>query len=107
MTVTNLENLINTAALLAVFFACALHLASNVTHRSTECERYGFTLTGAGAFGTVVTLWWPRFEYFPIGYDTCMHIGMALIAGWLVQGHIRAFVASVPGFGWTDRRRAR
>ena len=107
MSVANLENLINTAALLAVFFACALHLASNVTHRSTECERYGFTLTGAGAFGTVVTLWWPRFEYFPVGYDTCMHLGMALIAGWLVQGHVRAFVASVPGFGWADRRRAR
>lgn len=107
MTVANLENLINTATLLAVFCACAIHLASNVSHGSSECERYGFTLTAAGAFGQVVAIWWPRFEYFPIGYDTFMHIGMALIAGWIVQGHIRALVASVPGLGWTDRRKTR
>lgn len=107
MTVADFENIANTVTLVAVLIACGMHLASNVGPGSSECERYGFALTGGGAFGMAITIWWPRFEYFPIGYDTCMHFGMALIAGWIVQGHIRAFVASVPGFGWTDRRRAR
>lgn len=104
MSALILENLINTITLGLVMLACALHLASNVDHGSAECERWGFILTGAGAFGTVVTIWWPRFEQFAIGYDTFMHLGMAMIACWLMQGKIRAFLVA-SGFEWVERRR--
>ena len=107
MTALMFENIINTATLLVVFVACALHIAGNITHASAECERWGFILTGAGSFGTACAIWWPRMDVLFVGYDTIMHIGMALIAIWLVAGETRAWLASVPGMEWTERRQSR
>lgn len=101
-----LENLTNTITLAVVIAGCVFHLATKVDYRSPECERWGFTLTAAGAFGVTITLWWPRFEQFIIGYDTFMHVGMALIAAWLVQGEIRSLIGTWPLMRWCDRRRA-
>lgn len=102
-----LENWINTIALVLVFVSCFLHLNANVDRHSSEVEAWGFILTGAGAFGTACAIWSPRLDVLFVGYDTLMHIGMALIAIWLVAGKIRAWLASVPGMEWTERRRTR
>lgn len=104
MTALMFENILNTATLLVVFVACALHIAGNITHASAECERWGFILTGAGSFGTVITIWWPRWEWQQFSWETTMHLGMAMIACWLVSGKIRAFMVA-SGFHWAERRR--
>jgi hypothetical protein len=100
-----LVQILNTFFLLCVVLSCFLHLAGNVDKHSPHCERFGFIFTGAGAIGLAVYPWAPRIENFP--FDTLMHAGMALIAASLIQGKIRAFLASIPGLNWTDRRRSR
>lgn len=104
MSALLVENIVNTIALATVFIACALHAAGNITHASAECERWGFVLTGAGAFGTVATIWWPRWEWQQFGWDSVMHVGMALIALWLVSGKVRGWLVAC-GLVWVDRRR--
>ena len=93
----SIENWVNTFALAAVILGCVFHLNAHVDRSSTECEAWGFILTPAGAFGTLVTIWWPRFEIPYLGYDTIMHCGMALIAGWLINGKVRAWIGTFPG----------
>ena len=100
-----LEQLLNTVFLVVVMLSCFLHLAGNVDKHSSHCERFGFAFTSAGAFGLAIYPWWPRIENFP--FDTLMHFGMALIAASLIQGKVRAFLASIPGLHWTERRRSR
>lgn len=97
-------NVISTAALAIVVIACAVHLMANVDRHSTHCERWGFVLTGAGAFGEAVYTWTTKIE--PWNFGLTMHIGMALIALSLVRGHMRAWMARTPGLRWTERRRA-
>jgi hypothetical protein len=99
------EQVLNTLFLLVVMLSCFLHLAGNVDKHSSHCERFGFAFTSAGAFGLAIYPWVPWSENFP--FDTLMHSGMALIAASLVQGKARAFLASLPGLRWTDRRRHR
>lgn len=96
------EQIINTICLLIVALACIAHLAQNVNRHSPGCERWGFVLTGAGAFGQAVYVWWPRIESFP--FEPLMHIGMALIAASLLRGHLRGWIANAPGFHFIDRR---
>lgn len=103
MTWATLLPYLDTIMLLVVTVACVLHLATNVDARSAHCERFGFTFTGAGAFGTAVYIWWPKIEQFP--FEPMMHLGMALIAGWLVQGKLRHWLAAT-GFHWAERRRS-
>ncbi len=91
-------------ALAIVCIACVVHLASNVDHRSTHCERWGFVLCGAGAFGEAAYLWTSHIE--PWDFGLTMHVGMALIALNLISGRVRAIIASMPGMRWTDRRRS-
>lgn len=99
------EMVANTLCLAVVVVSCFLHLAGNVDKNSPHCERFGFIFTGAGAVGLAIYPWSPTIENFP--FDTLMHAGMALIAASLVQGKVRAFLASIPGLHWTDRRRSR
>jgi len=94
----------HTVSLAIVCAACVVHLAPNVDHRSTHCERWGFVLTGAGAFGEAAYLWTSHIE--PWDFGLTMHCGMAFIALNLISGRVRAVLARVPGLGWTDRRRA-
>lgn len=101
------ENWVNTIALACVVLSCFLHLNANVDRHSSEVEAWGFILTGAGAFGTACSIWWPRLEVLFVGYDTLMHAGMALIALWLVAGKLREWMATIPGLEFTDRRRSR
>ena len=93
----------HTVSLAIVCAACVVHLATNVDHRSTHCERWGFVLTGAGAFGEAAYLWTARIE--PWDFGLTMHVGMAFIALNLISGRVRAALARVPGLRWTDRRR--
>lgn len=95
-------NIASTACLLFVCVACVLHITANIDKHSGEFERWGFVLTGAGAFGQVVYIWWPKIESFP--FELVMHGGMALIAFSLVQGRLRALMMRMPGMHWTDRR---
>lgn len=92
----------HTASLAIVCAACVVHLATNVDHRSTHCERWGFVLTGAGAFGEAAYLWTSHVE--PWDFGLTMHVGMAFIALNLISGRVRAVLARVPGLRWTDRR---
>lgn len=93
----------HTVSLSIVWIACVVHLTTNVDHRSTHCERWGFVLTGAGAFGDAAYLWTSHIE--PWDFGLTMHIGMAFIALNLISGRVRAVLARVPGLRWTDRRR--
>ena len=101
------ENIVNTLALALVCLSCFMHLNANVDRHSSEVEAWGFILTGAGAFGMACAIWWTRMDVLFVGYDTIMHVGMALIAIWLVAGKIRAWLAHIPGLEWTERRQSR
>lgn len=96
-------DILSSVALLLVCIACALHLNANVGPESAHCERLGFVLTMAGAFGQAVYPWWPKIEAFH--FDAVLHIGMSLIALSLMRGHLRAFLIS-HGVTFMDRRRA-
>lgn len=102
------ENWINTIALVLVFVSCFLHLNANVDRHSSEVEAWGFILTGAGAFALCIhfgaRIFWPDTKTDLSHFATLMHVGMALIALWLVAGKLRAYLASFPGLRWTDRR---
>lgn len=100
--IAHADDLASTIALAIVCIACVMHLASNVTAASPECERWGFTLTGAGAFGVAVYMWWPTIEGFP--FPLLMHIGMALIALSIIRGRVREWLIS-HGAKALDRRR--
>lgn len=93
---------VSSVALAIVISGCVLHLSANVDRHSPGCERWGFILTGAGAFGKVVYLWWPKIESFP--FPTLMHVGMALIALALLRGHLRGWLSRLNGFHWAERR---
>lgn len=97
-------NIAHTVSLAIVCAACVVHLATNVDHRSTHCERWGFVLCGAGAFGEAAYLWTSHIE--PWDFGLTMHVGMAFIALNLISGRVRAIIAGLPGMGWTDRRRS-
>lgn len=105
------ENWAQTLALAFVALACFLHLNDNVDRHSAEVEAWGFILTGAGAFALSIhfglRIFWPATKTDLSQFGLVMHVGMALIALWLVAGRIRAWLASVPGLEWTDRRRSR
>ena len=101
--IVTVSTVAHSVALAIVSIACVVHLASNVDHRSTHCERWGFVLCGAGAFGEAAYMWTSHIE--PWDFGLTMHVGMAFIALNLISGRVRAIIASVPGMGWTDRRR--
>ena len=96
------QNIGSTICLVIVFFGCFLHLVSHVDQHSPACERLGFVLTCAGAFGEIVYRWWPKIESFP--FELLLHTGMALIALALMRGQLRGWVARIPGMKWTERR---
>lgn len=73
-----LQSIAQSIALTIVCIGCVLHLIDRVDWRSLLCERLGFVFAGAGAFGEVIYLWWPKVELFP--FSLLMHVGMALIA---------------------------
>ena len=93
----------NSIVLLIVCVGSVSHLAENFNKHSPEAPRYGFILTGAGAFGEVVYLWWPKLESFP--FDLLMHVGMALVAISLLRGRLLDWLSHLPSFGWTERRK--
>ena len=98
----NWITVLDTAALAAVVAACVVHYAANLDRHSSHCERWGFVLTGAGAFGEAVYHWTTMIE--PFDFGLMMHAGMALIAAALVRGRVRALIAKWPGMKWAERR---
>lgn len=100
----NPANLAHTIALAIVVIACVVHLTTNVDKTSTHCERWGFVLTGAGAFGDAVYRWTSIIE--PWDFELTLHVGMALIALSLVHGDLRGWLSRVRGFRWMDRRKS-
>lgn len=101
----SLESWASVACLSVVMLACIFHMTAHIGKHSAESERWGFILTGAGAFGQIVYFFWPRIESF--NFELLMHFGMVLIAYSIVRGHLRAFIGRLPGMGWTDRRATR
>lgn len=105
------ENWINSIALALVALSCFLHLNANVDRHSPEAEAWGFILTGSGAFALCIhygmRIFWPATKTDLSHFAVAMHIGMAMIALWLVAGKIRAWLSSVPGLECTERRRHR
>ena len=92
----------STVTLLIVCAACIAHLNDHMDRSTPLCQRWGFVLTAAGAFGRAVYPWWPTIEYFP--FDLVMQTGMALIALSLLRGHLRGWLAHLPGLAILERR---
>lgn len=96
-----LQDIASSIALGLVCIGCVLHLIDHVDWHSLSCERWGYILTAAGAFGEVVYIWWPKIESFPFGL--LMHVGMALIALSLFRGRAVGLLSQFPSFGFTER----
>lgn len=96
------QALVDSSAMAIVMAACIVQYATNLDKHSTHCERWGFVLTGAGAFGVAVYNWTSIIE--PFNFELMTHIGMALIAVSLLYDRVRGFLAKRPGMRWAERR---
>jgi len=97
-------NILNTLCLVAIFVAALLHL--NTMNRETAgCERFGFALTAAGAFGHALGYWWPWGG--TDGIETIFHLGLGLVAISIARGDLRSMIATAgiwPKWDGHDRR---
>ncbi|MCA3000318.1 MAG: hypothetical protein ING75_17150 [Rhodocyclaceae bacterium] len=97
-----IENIINTIALLVLCLAVLLYINQHMDRHTAGCERWGFVLTAAGAFGHACAYWWPWDGGDEV--ETIMHIGLALVAIAMVRGDLRAMIARAQSWDGIDRR---
>lgn len=97
-----IEQIINTAALLTLCFCVLIYINTHIDRRSAGCERWGFILTAAGAFGRACAYWWPWSGGNEV--ETIMHFGLALVAIAMVRGDLRAMIARAQAWDGIDRR---
>ncbi|MFN8696304.1 MAG: hypothetical protein ACK50D_13265 [Burkholderiales bacterium] len=98
-----IESIVNTICLLVLCACCTLYI-NNMSVTTPGCERWGFVLTAAGAFGHALGYWWPWGGANEV--ETILHIGIALIAVALMRGELRALLMRAAAWdGITDRRR--
>ncbi len=100
---SDLQNIINSAALIIVFLGMVLYINQHMGPHTAGCERWGFILTAAGAFGHACAYWWPWDG--ARGVELILHIGLALVVVALVRGDLREIFARA--WSGIERRGAR
>jgi hypothetical protein len=101
-----IEHIINTVSLLIVCGAMLLYINDRMDKHTDGCERWGFILTAAGAFGHAASYWWPWGGSNEV--ETILHIGLALTAIAMVRGDLRALLNRArSNWDGVDRRASR
>lgn len=97
-----IEQIINTIALLVLSVAVLIYINEHIDRHTAGCERWGFILTAAGAFGHACDYWWPWDGGDEV--EIILHIGLALVAVAMVRGDLRAMIARAKAWDGIDRR---
>jgi hypothetical protein len=97
-----IEQILNTAALLILCLCVLLYINEHMDRHTAGCERWGFILTAAGAFGHACSYWWPWDG--ADGVETIMHVGLALVAIAMVRGDLREMLNRAQSWDGKDRR---
>ena len=94
--------IINTVALVCLCFCVLLYINEHVDRHTAGCERWGFVLTAAGAFGHACGYWWPWGGTDEV--ETILHIGVALVGFAMIRGDLRELVVRARRWDGHDRR---
>ncbi|MFO0157401.1 MAG: hypothetical protein ACK51V_00015 [bacterium] len=93
---------INSVALLVLCLSVLLYINEHMDRHTIGCERWGFILTAAGAFGHACDYWWPWAG--ADGVETIMHVGLALVAVAMVRGDLREMLNRAKEWDGANRR---
>jgi hypothetical protein len=97
-----IEQILNSTALVMVCLCMLLYINKHMDRHTAGCERWGFVLTVAGAFGHACAYWWPWGGGDEV--EIILHIGLALVAVAMVRGDLREMLNRAKAWDGKERR---
>lgn len=98
-----IATIINTLALVIVGMAMLIYINEHIDKHTAGCERWGFVLTAAGAFGHAAGYWWPWGGADEV--EIILHVGLGLTAIAMVRGDLRIILERAQdGWNGVERR---